>query len=291
VLDGGAAGTLEGRGDGVSVADYDRDGFLDLFVTNSDITPPLLGPHQLFRNAGNSNHWLEIDLEGVQSNRDGIGARILVTTPDGVTQLREQSGGMHAYGQHHKRIHVGLGPNTIVEQIEVHWPSGIVQTASAINADQIVRLIEPEPVDIDTDGDGVPDSIDTDDDNDFLLDVHETNTGEFNSPTDTGTDPLVADSDGDGVNDGLEVEAGTNPNSNAEVPILHDGDVTNDGAVDAGDLTLAMRIVTGQISPTPFQIAKLDVAPLSGGSPSPDGQVNLGDYVVLVQKVTGSVSF
>ena len=64
----------------------------------------------------------------------------------------------------------------------------------------------------DTDSDGMGDACDGDDDNDGLLDVYETDTGVFVSPTDTGTDPLLPDTDGDGVDDGVEVLAGTDPN-------------------------------------------------------------------------------
>ncbi len=80
----------------------------------------------------------------------------------------------------------------------------------------------------DTDGDGMPDQIapgcgpgcranlglvlDLDDDNDTLLDVVETDTGVYVSPTNTGSDPLVVDTDGDGVDDGDEVAVGTDPN-------------------------------------------------------------------------------
>lgn len=60
---------------------------------------------------------------------------------------------------------------------------------------------------LDTDGDGDPDLTDPDDDNDGLNDVVETDTGIYNSPTDTGTDPLIEDSDGDSYMDGDEVNA------------------------------------------------------------------------------------
>lgn len=142
---GGAAGSEFGRGDVAAVADYDRDGFLDLFVTNGADPNSIFeaeGPHQLFRNQGNHNHWLEIDLEGVVSNRDAIGSRVEVIA-GGVTQVREQTGGMHRIAQNHQRLHFGLGLNQQVDRITVIWPSGIVQNLQKIQADQILRIIEP----------------------------------------------------------------------------------------------------------------------------------------------------
>ena len=141
---GGAEGTALGRGDAVTAADYDSDGFLDLLVTNGVSKSPfeLDGPTELFRNIGNSNHWIEIDLVGVQSNRDGIGARLLATA-GGEVQLREQAGGIHYRGQNHQRIHFGLGGNTHVDELQVRWPSGIVQALYNIPADQIIEVTEP----------------------------------------------------------------------------------------------------------------------------------------------------
>jgi hypothetical protein len=142
---GGAAGSLLGRGDAVAVADYDRDGFLDLFVANGhDPTSPLVedGPHQLFRNRGNTNHWLEIDLEGVKSNRDGIGSRVELVV-NNVTQIREQTGGIHRITQNHQRLHFGLGEYNRADRLTVRWPSGIIQHLNNIQADQILRIVEP----------------------------------------------------------------------------------------------------------------------------------------------------
>ncbi|NOZ68433.1 MAG: VCBS repeat-containing protein [Deferribacteres bacterium] len=77
----GAEGSRLGLGESVALADYDEDGFMDIFLTNGKFSSSITeGPDQLFRNTGNSNNWLEIDLEGVVSNRDGIGARVLATT-------------------------------------------------------------------------------------------------------------------------------------------------------------------------------------------------------------------
>lgn len=144
---GGAAGSALGLGDSVTAADYDLDGFLDLFVTNGFVEgTPLFsdnGPHQLFRNQGNGNNWLQIDLEGTVSNRDGIGARVFVTA-GGVTQLREQSGGIHKWAQNHQRIHFGLADNTQVDLLEIHWPSGIVQTLENIGANQLITVLEAD---------------------------------------------------------------------------------------------------------------------------------------------------
>jgi len=139
---GRAEGSSIGRGDSVVTADYDGDGFIDLFVTNGRGAPPFgSGPHQLFRNIGNDNHWLEIDLEGVVSNRDGIGARLLATA-GGITQLREQGSGIHRFAQDHQRIHFGLAGNTVVERLIIQWPNGIVQEIDNIPADQIIHVTE-----------------------------------------------------------------------------------------------------------------------------------------------------
>jgi hypothetical protein len=141
---GGAPGSQYGRGDVAITADYDRDGFLDIFVTNgSDPASPLVddGPHELFHNKGNGNHWIELDLVGVTSNRDGIGAT-LVLKAGGVVQVRGQGGGMHKFSQNYQRVHFGLGQHTKVDQLTVKWPSGTVQRLEDIPADQILKIKE-----------------------------------------------------------------------------------------------------------------------------------------------------
>jgi hypothetical protein len=141
---GGAAGSKEGIGNQVSCCDYNRDGFLDLFVTNGAGPPPFSydGPHQLFRNTGNANHWLEIDLRGTLSNRDGIGSEIELEA-GGRVQLRNQGGGMHSFSQNHQRIHFGLGRNTKIDRITIRWVSGVVQELRDIAVDQILQITEP----------------------------------------------------------------------------------------------------------------------------------------------------
>lgn len=134
---GGAIGRQRGWADSASAADYDGDGFVDIYLTYNKETS------QLYRNRGNANHWLEIDLRGTRSNREGIGAQVYVTA-GGVTQLREQTGGIHRYwSQDHTRVHVGLGPNATASQVVVKWPSGQVQRLSSVAGDRVIQVTEP----------------------------------------------------------------------------------------------------------------------------------------------------
>ena len=142
---GGAQGYLLGRGDSVTTADYDHDGFMDLFITNgAGITPfAHQGRNQLFRNQGNKNNWLQIDLKGVMSNYDGIGAKIILEAGN-KKQIREQSGGMHRNSQNYKRIHFGLADNDIVNNLTIIWPSGVVQNLNNVEVNKIITITESE---------------------------------------------------------------------------------------------------------------------------------------------------
>ena len=127
----------------VATVDYDRDGFVDLMLTNGDNSPPFnIGPHQLFRNLGNQNNWLQIDLQGTLSNRDGIGTQVIMTSA-GISQIRHQDGGMHIYTQNHPRIHFGIGNNNKSDLLVVYWPSGAIQKLYDVAANQIITLVEP----------------------------------------------------------------------------------------------------------------------------------------------------
>ena len=96
------------------------------------------GPKQLFRNLGNGNSWIEFDLVGTTSNRDGIGSRLYVSA-GGVTQYREQNGGYHRWSQNFMRVHVGLAANTQADTTVV-WPDGSSTTYTALEANHIYQL-------------------------------------------------------------------------------------------------------------------------------------------------------
>ncbi|MFC1526969.1 ASPIC/UnbV domain-containing protein, partial [Candidatus Latescibacterota bacterium] len=109
--------------------DYNLDGFLDG-----------IGDLGMFRGIPNGNHWLRVELAGVQSNRNGLGARVTAVTGD-LSQMREIRGGSGRL-QDEMVAHFGLGGRTQVDLLTVRWPSGQVDTVSVIPADQKIRVFE-----------------------------------------------------------------------------------------------------------------------------------------------------
>ncbi len=147
----------------VTLGDYNLDGFLDAFypMDNKRLSrefPQLANPDSLinfggdccrirprnvsalYRNRGNDNHWLRIDLVGRESNRDGIGARLVATAGD-LVQTRQILGGT-GYDQDEMVAHFGIGPRTQIDRLEVYWPSGQIDVFEDLAVDQKLRLIE-----------------------------------------------------------------------------------------------------------------------------------------------------
>jgi hypothetical protein len=96
------------------------------------------GPKRLFRNRGNGNNWIQFDLEGTASNRDGVGSQIYVKT-GAVTQYREQNGGYHRWSQNSRRVHVGLAGQAS-GSVTVLWPNGATVSYGSLTANRLYRL-------------------------------------------------------------------------------------------------------------------------------------------------------
>jgi hypothetical protein len=121
---------------GAAVADFDNDGDLDVLVSNNGQEPQLL-----LNDSGAKNRWLELALIGTRSNRDGVGARVKVVAGDLV--LHDQRKGGRSYqSAHDTRLHFGLGARSMVDLIEIRWPSGSVDTLKNIEADRIITVKE-----------------------------------------------------------------------------------------------------------------------------------------------------
>ncbi len=122
--------------------DYNRDGFLDMFVANEDRENNFL-----YRNNGNGNHWINIKCAGTTSNKSAIGAKVRVkATIQGkpIWQMQEISGQTGYFSQNSLNAEFGLGDATIIDSIKVEWPNRnrTVQVLTNINADQFLAIIE-----------------------------------------------------------------------------------------------------------------------------------------------------
>ncbi len=128
--------------------DYNNDGFLDL-VLQDGVAPTkytgndgATGIHYLFKNRGNENHFIKVNLRGVQSNRNGIGAQVTVTYPGGTAFRENDGGGGGEYAsQGSGPLHFGIGAAASVS-IEVRWPSGVVDSLTGIAADSSITVAE-----------------------------------------------------------------------------------------------------------------------------------------------------
>ncbi|MBN1481955.1 hypothetical protein EH223_06490 [candidate division KSB1 bacterium] len=126
---------------GTAMADYNKDGFLDILVATSNANLIYKNNEP---NNGNTNHWIQIKLAGTTSNRSGIGATVRLTATinsEVVEQMREIAG-ITGFGQSSLLAHFGLGNASTITEIRVEWPSGIIQTITDVSVDQILTVTE-----------------------------------------------------------------------------------------------------------------------------------------------------
>jgi hypothetical protein len=135
----------DGSGNGLAVMecskgagfdDLDNDGDIDAVVLNANARPTLL------RNESETDHhWLDIRLQGVKSNRDGVGARVKVVTGD-LVQVAEVHSGRGYQSHYGTRLHFGLGSRNHVDRVEIRWIGGGVDVLADLATDQLLLLTE-----------------------------------------------------------------------------------------------------------------------------------------------------
>ncbi len=124
---------------GVAVADFWNRGVLDIAVAGSDAR------HALLKNqAGFDRNWLQVELVGVKSNRDAVGARVTIYV-DGAKQFREIVSGDSYGSQSSLRLHFGLNRHHKVDRLVVRWPtSASIQTFENVAGNRIIQITEGE---------------------------------------------------------------------------------------------------------------------------------------------------
>ncbi len=133
----GVEDVFDGRA--VAVGDLFNDGAPEVVVANQR------GPLLVYDNAPRpGRHWVRLELVGDGTNRDAVGATVLVTA-GGRVQRHTVTAGEGFCSQNDQRIHVGLGSATVVDQVEIRWPSGARQVVRGLEADRQHRIEETAP--------------------------------------------------------------------------------------------------------------------------------------------------
>ncbi len=122
---------------GAAYADYDKDGDVDILITEND------GPAHLWRNEHKGNNFLRIGVEAKRGNRDGLGTRI-VALVQGARQERRIRSGSSYLSQNEFVVTFGLGQAEQADSVWVHWPLGAVQVFGPVAANQEIHLVEGE---------------------------------------------------------------------------------------------------------------------------------------------------
>src|SRR5713226_8650448 len=123
---------------GVAMGDLFNDGRIDIVIENLKGMPMILQPQ-----GGPRNHWISLELEGTESNRLALNARVKATAGDLVQTGEVLSGGSYL-SQNDLRIHFGLGNKDQVDRVEILWPDGRMEVRTNLAADRFYAIKEPE---------------------------------------------------------------------------------------------------------------------------------------------------
>ena len=124
-----------------TISDYNNDGYPDIFTPS--YSPAL--QHGLYKNNGGTNNWISLRLQGVESNRSAIGARVYCYA-NGMTQTREVSSTSGQYTGSSLVQTFGIGTATTIDTIHIEWPSGIRQIITNPQPNQIYNIVETAPL-------------------------------------------------------------------------------------------------------------------------------------------------
>ena len=133
------AGRLYSRR-GTAFGDINNDGKLDVVIFNVGAPPSVF-----LNETTNANHRVLFRLIGTKSNRAAIGARVSVTTSK-MTQIDEVRAGGSYNSTNDTRLHFGLGSETVMNKIEVSWPSGLRQEFREVQGDAIYEIKEGQAI-------------------------------------------------------------------------------------------------------------------------------------------------
>ena len=145
VTTSGGFGHLQ-KGHGIAFGDIDDDGDEDVFEVIGGALPGDSYQSVLFENPGHpGNHWVTLELQGVQTNRAAFGARICLVVQNGKSKRRiyRTVGYGSSFGGNPIRQHIGIGPVTEIDEIEITWPvSKSTQRFRHVAADRAFHIVE-----------------------------------------------------------------------------------------------------------------------------------------------------
>ena len=123
-------------GRGAAFGDLDNDGDVDVVIANNNSAANLL-----IRTGTPNRNWIGFSLEGVQSNQDAIGSRVVIET-DGLKQIKYVSTAGSYLAANDKRLLFGLNNYPTAEKITIDWPSGTSDEFTDLKANQYYQIIE-----------------------------------------------------------------------------------------------------------------------------------------------------